>query len=38
MLTHLYAAYAKINEGHIEENNKHMRAGYDVNQVMDILI
>ena len=38
MLTHLYAAYTKITEGDIEENNKCMRVDYDVNQPIEVLI
>ena len=38
MLMHLYAAYAKINEGDLEEKDKLMRADYDVNQPMEVLI
>ena len=38
MLTHLYAAYAKITEGGLEDNNKRMRANYDVNQPMEVII
>ena len=38
MLTHLYAAYAKITKGDLEENDKRMRADYYVNQPMEVLI
>ena len=38
MLTHLYAAYTKITEGDLEENDKRMRADYDVNQPMEFII
>ena len=38
MLTYLYAAYEKITEGDLEENNKRMCADYDVNQPMEVLI
>ena len=38
MLTHLYAAYGKITKGDLEENEKRMRADYDVNQPMEVLI
>ena len=34
IFTQLYAAYAKITEGDIEDNEKCMRADYDVNQPM----
>ena len=38
MLMHLYAAYAKITEGDPEENDKRMRANYNVNQPMEVPI
>ena len=38
MLTHLYAAYAKITKGDYEENDKRMRADDDVKQPMEVLI
>ena len=38
MLTHLYAASAKITEGDIKENDKRMRTDYDVNQPMVFII
>ena len=38
MLAHLYIAYAKISDGNLEDNNKRMRANYDVNQPMEVLI
>ena len=38
MLAHLYLAYTKISDGDLEENDKQMRADYDVNQPMEVLI
>ena len=38
MLVHLYLAYAKISDGDLEDNDKRMRADYDVNQPMEVLI
>ena len=38
MLAHLYLAYAKISDGDLEDNDKRMRADYDVNQPMEVLI
>ena len=38
MLTHLYAAYAKITEVDLEENDKRICADYDVNQPMEVII
>ena len=35
MLAHLYLAYAKIYDGDLEDNDKRMRADYDVNQPME---
>ena len=38
MLAHLYLAYAKISDGELEDNDKRMRADYDMNQPMEVLI
>ena len=38
MLAHLYLADTKISDGYLEENDKRMRANYDVNQPMEVLI
>ena len=38
MMMRLYVANAKITEGDLEENGKRMRADYDVNQPMEVLI
>ena len=38
MLSHLYLSYAKISNGGLEDNDKPMRADYDVNQPMEVLI
>ena len=38
MLAHLYLAYAKLSDGNLEDNNKRMRADYDMNQPMEFLI
>ena len=38
MLMHLYAAYARISEGDLEENDARMKADYDVNQPIEVLI
>ena len=37
MLTHLYAASAKITKGDLEDNDKRMRADYDMNQPMEFI-
>ena len=38
MLAHLYLSYANISDGDLEDNDKRMRANYDVNQPMEVLI
>ena len=37
MLAHLYLAYVKISDGDLEENDKQIRADYNVNQPMEVL-
>jgi hypothetical protein len=38
MITHLYTSYAKISESDLEENDARMKADYDVNQPIEVLI
>ena len=38
MLAHLYLDYAKISDGNLEDNDKRMRADYELNQRMEVLI
>ena len=38
MIVHLYIAYSKISDGDLEDNDKQMRADYDVNQPMEVFI
>ena len=38
MLAHLYLASEKILDGYLEDNDKWMRANYDINQPMEVLI
>jgi hypothetical protein len=38
MLKHLYDSYARISEGDLEENDARMKADYDVNQPIEVLI
>ena len=38
IMEHLYPYYAKILDGALEENDKQMRANYDMNQPMKVFI
>ena len=38
MLAHLYLAYAKKLDGDLEENDKRIRADYDMNHPIEVLI
>ena len=38
MLTHLYATYAQIKQGELEENDRRMKQDWDPNQPFEVLI